>query len=133
MMFYPYLGSDAGHQLNNAELQGLYPNITVYPRDCYTCDSIDSFMHVIDGVRSAVRTVTFYLSNNHIRVTNDEGLDFKLCHHCLFALNGQPDHGRGGPNERIFIALNRVIKGMSKTGYGVCSAVVSWACPWCDA
>jgi len=89
-------------------------------------------MHVIDGVRSSVQTVILYVSNNHIRVTNDDGLDFSLCHHCLFALNGQPDMGSGGPNERVFIAVNRVIADLSKTGYGVCTATLSWACPWCE-
>lgn len=125
-------GGDGGHQQNNAELQGLYPNITVYPRTCAGCNSIDSFMHIIDAARCSVRTLTLYVSNNHIRVTNDAGLDFKLCHHCLFALNGQPDSGSRGPNERMFIGLNRIIKDLSQTGYGVCSATLSWACPWCQ-
>ncbi|XP_060600091.1 uncharacterized protein DDB_G0283357-like [Ruditapes philippinarum] len=124
-----YRGDD-NEQMNDAETQGLFPNITVYPSD--NCPSINSLMHIVHALADNVDTVTLYISNEHIRITNSEGLDFKLCHSCLYALNGQPDEGPNGvPNETICIGLNRVVKDITRSGYGVCSATFSWECPWC--
>ncbi|XP_045201952.2 uncharacterized protein DDB_G0283357-like [Mercenaria mercenaria] len=122
---------DSDDQMNDAETQALFPNITVYPSD--KCPTINSLMHIVNAVGHHVETVTLYISNEHIKITNDDGLNFKLCHKCLYALNGQPDSGPNrGPNERICIGLNRVVKDLSRTGYGICSATFSWECPWCN-
>jgi len=68
-----------------------------------------------------------YVSNLYIRVTNERGLDFKLCHECLFGLNGQVSD-----DNRLFVGLNRAVGGVTAAGYGICAAEIAWACPWCE-
>ena len=93
---------------------------------------------LVNGVAGAgAFKVTIYVANNYMRVINDNGppgLDQIFCDECLYALNGQSDSGpNGGPNEDVFVALNRVVQlaGVSadRIGKGVCGAKLKWVCP----
>ncbi|WAR05041.1 hypothetical protein MAR_020410 [Mya arenaria] len=117
---------DSNDQFNDAELDGSYPNIKAWASDKCKVKPLKTYANAL--VTNAVSHVTMYVSNEHVRVTNDNGLDEYLCHECLFALNGQPDSSRGGINEDIYVALNRVVAG-GRIGVGVCSAKLSWVCP----
>ena len=125
---FNYTGGDSGHQDNDAEVQALYPHITLYSSD--KCPHLtDRLLHQLDqGTGARVNDVIIYVSNERVRIMNDQGLDYELCNSCLFALNGQNDGSSGGINEVVFIGLNRVVAGLGRVGVGVCSATISWEC-----
>lgn len=128
-------GGDAGDQDNDAEVMGKHPYVAVYSSDLCNGDATLSRLGVaVDATADGlVSRMTIYVSDKHVRITNDNGLDETLCHKCLFALNGQADASAGGPNQDIYLSLNRVISLSSapqRVGFGVCSARLSWMCPW---
>ncbi|KAH3878081.1 hypothetical protein DPMN_001963 [Dreissena polymorpha] len=122
---------DGNTQTNDAEVEAVYPSVHVRASD--NCPDVPNKLldTYTDAVRlGSVNRTTLFISNEHVRITNNNGLNQILCHKCLFALNGQTDLGSGGVNEDIYIALNRVITGRSdRNGVGVCSAKLSWVCP----
>ena len=120
-------GGDSNTQHHDAETFAKYPNIYVYGSDSCSGEILTSFSTALDG--ASVKYVTMFVSNSHIRIVNDCGLDETVCHKCLYALNGQPDTSSGGPNEDIYVGLNRIIKSMSRVGVGICKAKFSWKCP----
>ena len=124
------LGGDFNDQQNDAEIHAIHPNVAVYSSDMCGTDPVLKRIAVhLDAVQNAnVSHVTLYVSDKHVRITNDNGLDETLCHKCLFALNNQAD--AGGSNQDIYLALNRVIQTSQRRGVGVCSARLSWVCPW---
>lgn len=118
-------GGDGNTQQRDAEGQGRFPNIEFYKNDVCSSGILQTFANAIS---SGVNHVTLYVSNQHIRVTNDQGLDAKICSECLYALNGQSD--AQGINEDLFLGLNRVVTGRTdRNGVGVCSVKMSWLCP----
>ncbi|XP_060604072.1 uncharacterized protein LOC132756946 [Ruditapes philippinarum] len=117
---------DANTQINDAEAEGVFPAVRLYHSD--RCNSVGSFKTFADAIGPNVNQVTIYVSNQHIRIMNDQGFDEYVCDNCLYALNGQADSQ--GINEDIYIGLNRVITGRSdRNGQGVCSATLTWICP----
>ena len=117
--------------MNDAEIDGLYPSVYLRSNDkCNDNQSLYTLQTYTDAlVLGQVNRVTLYIGNEYVRITNDNGLDEKICHECLFALAGQPDDGHGGPNEDVYIALNRVVRPESdRVGMGVCMATLSWVC-----
>ncbi|KAH3701672.1 uncharacterized protein LOC127861128 [Dreissena polymorpha] len=120
---------DYNDQFHDSEIDSIPPNVYVRPSD--VCPNQPLLATYTDAVKSgSVSRVTLFISNGHVRITNSNGLNQKLCDQCLFALNGQADPSYGGANEDIYIALNRVITGRSdRYGVGVCSAKLSWVCP----
>ncbi|KAL3886813.1 hypothetical protein ACJMK2_026782 [Sinanodonta woodiana] len=75
-----------------------------------------------------VTTITIYVGNEFIRVTNNNGYIYDVCSSCLFALNGQPD-SEGPANEEIYIGINRPISELYQSkAKGICSAEISWIC-----
>ena len=123
------IGGDYNDQFHDSEIDSIPPNVYVRPSD--VCPNQPLLATYTDAVKSgSVSRVTLFISNGHVRITNSNGLNQKLCDQCLFALNGQADPSYGGANEDIYIALNRVITGRSdRYGVGVCSAKLSWVCP----
>ncbi|KAH3736192.1 uncharacterized protein LOC127851674 [Dreissena polymorpha] len=123
-------GGDYSDQTNDAEIDAVFPNVYVRPSD-HCPDPPRLLATYTDAVKlGSVNRITLFISNEHIRITNDQGLNQILCHKCLFALNGQPDPSVGGVNQDIYIALNRVIADRAdRYGFGVCSARLSWVCP----
>ncbi|KAH3872827.1 uncharacterized protein LOC127870430 [Dreissena polymorpha] len=119
---------DSDHQTNDAEIDAIHPNVYVRPSDL--CPDPPRLLATYTNAvqLGSVNRVTLFISNEHVRITNDRGLNQILCHKCLFALNGQSDPSSGGVNQDIYIALNRVISG-GRIGVGVCSARLSWVCP----
>ncbi|KAL3885108.1 hypothetical protein ACJMK2_025206 [Sinanodonta woodiana] len=117
---------DASTQENDAEFHSLG-----YQHNLYGSDKCPDMSLVMSGLLSpGVTTVTIFVGNEFIRVTNNQGYVYELCSKCLFALNGQSD-SQGPVNEDIFIGLNRIIDSPSyRVGTGVCGAVIKWACPW---
>ncbi|XP_045209195.1 uncharacterized protein LOC123561084 [Mercenaria mercenaria] len=117
---------DSNTQINDAETDGRFPAVRVYQSDkCPTRFPLKTFPNAIGP---DVQEVTIYVSNQHIRIVNDQGLDEYVCDNCLYALNGQADSQ--GVNEDIYIGLNRVVSGrIDRNGVGVCSATLTWACP----
>ncbi|XP_052275399.1 uncharacterized protein LOC127874806 isoform X3 [Dreissena polymorpha] len=125
---------DGNHQTNDAEVDAPYPNVNVQPSDkCLNTNPptprpLTTYANAVQ--LGSVNRVTLFISNEHVRITNDQGLNRILCHKCLFALNGSADPSSGGVNQDIYIALNRVITGrVDRNGVGVCSARLSWVCP----
>ncbi|KAL3884575.1 hypothetical protein ACJMK2_024707 [Sinanodonta woodiana] len=117
---------DASTQENDAELYFLGYQHLLYRSDKCLNTSLNRTGLLRDGVTS----VTIFIGNEFIRVSNNLGYVYELCSKCLFALNGQSD-SQGPVNEDIFIGLNRIIDSSSyRDGTGVCSAVIRWACPW---
>ena len=125
------LEGDSADQENDAEIDGKYPGVFLRSSDkCNHDDSLNTLSSYQDAlIVNQVNRVTLYISNEHVRITNDNGLDEYLCHECLFALAGQSD-SQGEQNEDIYIALNRVVKG-DRYGFGVCKASLSWVCKPC--
>ena len=125
-----FTGGDSNHQQNDAEFQIENTAGTLYESD--KCKTTKRALGAV--LSDSVSTVTLYVANNFLRVVNDNGMDQRLCLKCLYALNGQSDTGpSGGPNEDVFVALNRVVHTTSsRTGRGVCSAQMEWVCPCTD-
>ncbi|KAL3884583.1 hypothetical protein ACJMK2_024715 [Sinanodonta woodiana] len=117
---------DASTQEKDAEFHSLG-----YQHLLHGSDHCPNMSLVMTGLLSnSVTSVTIFIGNEFIRVSNNLGYVYELCSQCLFSLNGQSD-SEGPVNEDIFIGLNRIIDSSSyRDGTGVCSAVVSWACPW---
>jgi len=130
--YFCFTEGDSNTQQNDAEIDGQHPNINIYSSDMCPQSSLAKLASHTDAIaHGLVSHVTLYISDKHVRITNDNGLDVTLCHKCFFALNGQADASSGGVNQDIYVGLNRVITGMSKrNGVGVCSAVFRWMCPW---
>ena len=123
---------DNSDQYYDADIDGIHPSVYLRSSDkCNYNRSLDQLAKYTDAssFHHGVSRVTLYISNEHVRITNDQGLDEYLCHECLFALAGQKDQSTGLPNDKIFIALNRVILARAdRTGKGICKAKLSWVC-----
>ena len=122
------VGGDSGTQKYDAEVDGRNNALYVYPNE--RCKRRYPFVFA-NALSKKVMKLTIWISNEFIRITNDQGCDEEMCSDCLFALNGQYDCAPGGTNQEIYIALNRVVyNGCYNYGYGVCKATLSWVCPW---
>lgn len=117
---------DRSTQENDSEGEGLFPHVQVYGSD--KCQS-RRFGRFTNAISSAVSSVTIYVGPQYFRVLNDQGFDEYVCDSCIFALSGQSDN-QGSVNEDVYVALNRVVDGTYRNGIGVCSATLSWVCPW---
>lgn len=111
--------------MNDAEAHGVGTSLLLYGND-----NCGNPLEVIPGVFTpGTTTVTIWVSNEFIRVVTSSGIDQYRCqNNCLYALNGQPDPASNGPNEDIYIALNRVVAG-DRFGTGICRANIRWVCP----
>lgn len=119
-----------GTQQYCAEVDGKDDSLMVYPNDVCQRNSSGPFIFP-DALAPNATKITVFISNEFLRIQNDLGYDKEMCSDCLFAFNGHPDNGTSGPNQDVYIALNRVVSGMvSRNGYGVCKATMSWLCPW---
>ncbi|XP_052214497.1 uncharacterized protein LOC127833349 [Dreissena polymorpha] len=105
----------------SAEVQGRFPSMDIFPND--QCKTNNNSVQMPDSISGCVNDVTIYVSHHYIRVTSDVGMDYMLCHTCLSDLNKIS-------NNTMYIALNRVLGDINQEGYGVCSAILTWECPW---
>lgn len=117
-------GNDGSTQENDAELVGKNENMTLIRSD--KCNNLKKVF--ANSLCSGVTHVRLYISNLHIRIQNNKGMDARICKWCLFALNDQSD-SEGQKNDYIYIGLNRVIRYYWKRGAGVCKTKIKWACP----
>ena len=124
-VFYLLLGGDGSHQTNDAEIMGLNQNTLAFQSDQCSSNSMN-----LGATLNNAKFVTFFIGNEFTRVVTKDAMgavlvDNRFCNKCLFALNGQPDTT---VNYDIYVALNRVIRGAHRNGYGVCRATISWEC-----
>lgn len=119
-------GGDGSTQENDSEVDGFSSIIRVFGSDkCGTTH----FASYSNATGSAVSSVTIYIGPQYFRVVNNLGFDESVCDDCMFALSGQSDN-QGSINEDVYVALNRVVSYTYRNGIGVCSATLSWVCPW---
>ncbi|KAK3103550.1 hypothetical protein FSP39_020101 [Pinctada imbricata] len=121
-------GGDANTQRNDAEIMGLGQHTRVYYSD--NCPGQkEEFLNSLNTARK----VTMWVGNEFTRVqtkdaTGSVQLDEQFCNKCLFALNMQPDQCPTCRNLDVYVALNNMIRGTHRRGFGVCKAKLSWEC-----
>ena len=118
-------GGDAGQTSNAAEVHSKDTAWLVYSNTLpgYQSNSIDGHL-LIDQINSAISEhVTVTIGDEYVDFDNHEGI--KKCYKSpyLFTLNGQtPTYG--SVNYDIYFGMNRVISSSSRSGTGLCRAVI---------
>lgn len=115
---------DAGTQSNDAELHGTFPSPTLWSHDKCATSSLSTFTNLL---ASGTTTVTAWISNEYLRIQTDNGFQQRICHECLWSLNGQTDT-EGPKNEDVYLAFNRVVANSARYGVGICKVAMSWEC-----
>ncbi|KAK3102177.1 hypothetical protein FSP39_009387, partial [Pinctada imbricata] len=118
-------GGDYNTQKNDAEIMGKDNHIITYYSD-YCVGEKEELLNSLAGARY----VTLWIGNEFTRIQTRNSVgtvlqNVKNCNKCLFALNNQDD---GNINMDIYVALNNMVLGTSRQGYGVCKARLQWEC-----
>lgn len=123
-------GGDGATQTNDAEVQGKGTSFAAYVSDkCRFPKKQPPLSYVFkNALGPGVYKITVQIANEFVRVQNNKGLNKYICSDCLFGLGGQSDK-EGSVNYDVYVALNRVIAGTYRNGYGVCRAKLQWKCP----
>ncbi|MFM6807547.1 MAG: beta strand repeat-containing protein, partial [Dolichospermum sp.] len=111
---------DASTQSNDAELQILNQNLTVYGND-YTPTTLNPLANITNFANN-VNSVELVISNGQV-VWNSPNAVGSLNTPYLYALNGQPD-AEGPVNYDVYASLNRVINGTYRIGSGASKVTI---------
>ena len=112
---------DGSSQYNDAEMQILNTQLTVYGNDKANELGIEPLQQVNNFVTDG-STVAFEVRNEYLGWDNNSGISDSLNSPYLYALNGQPD-SQGLVNYDIYAGFNRVISS-SRKGSGVSKVTV---------
>ncbi|MCE2672784.1 MAG: VWD domain-containing protein [Microcystis sp. 53598_E5] len=111
---------DASTQSNDAELQILNKDLTIYGND-YTPTTLNPLANITNFANN-VNSVELVISNGQV-VWNSPNAIGSLNTPYLYALNGQPD-AEGPVNYDVYASLNRVINGTYRIGSGASKVTI---------
>ncbi|KAK3101281.1 hypothetical protein FSP39_002371 [Pinctada imbricata] len=117
---------DASTQTNDAEIMGYNNNILVYYSD-YCMYQKEVLKNSLANANRAI----LWVGNEYARIQTKTSAgrvlyDQEYSKHCLFALNMQRDQCSRCRNLDVYVALNNMISGTYRAGYGICKAHFSW-------
>lgn len=117
---------DAGDTEYEAEVQGAgITSISVYANNVNGTECRAQLLYGFpNGVSVSTNKVDIWIANHFLKIQTDGGLLTSHCDKCLFGLNGQ--YTPGIIDQDIYVAVNRVIDGSYRNGYGVCYLKMSW-------
>lgn len=118
---------DGGTQSNDAELQIVNGQLTVYGND-YTnpAQTLDNHRQLLiqDNFAAAGETVTLEVQNQQLWWLDHTGKVGSLTGSALYALARQPDE-EGSTNYDIYVAFNRTIDHNGRSGSGVEQVIIT--------